>query len=111
MKTTKTGRVVMVKRQFSVGDNPDYVITIDGKPFGDLFYNMTGYSGYLPVPPDAGSDRVGNLHTPEGSLAKKQAAFKQVAQRWHEWFTANPGAACYWNGWVNRNTVPQSTIA
>jgi len=112
MKTTTTNRVEMKQKQHGHhGDQPDYSITIDGKPFATIHYNTRGYTGHLPCPPAAGSLNVGKLQHGENNITKVQMILKGLQKEWREWFAANPGTAIFWNAIQFGNLTPQSTIA
>lgn len=52
-----------------------YAVMLDGKEFGELYYNMRGYQGYLPSPRADGS--IGNLDIGERPIS---AFRKEVAE-------------------------------
>jgi hypothetical protein len=49
-----------------------YIVMLDGKEFSDLYFNMRGYRGYLPVP------EGGNLDLGEKSIGAYRAQVKRL---------------------------------
>ena len=61
-----------------------YHVMVDGKFWGELYYNMRGYVGYLPAPKPDGS--IINLNMGECGIS---AYKKEVAKLNKEWAALN----------------------
>ena len=57
-------------------------VLLNGIKFGQLYFNMRGYVGYLPTPPSEGQTTPGKLTIGEKGL---RAYRKEVAQLNQEW--------------------------
>jgi len=74
-----------------------YNVMLHGNFHGDLYFNMTGYTGcYLPLPPTAERNgKIGHLDIGERSIGvyrKKIASLNREWQRWEQDIHHSDGA-------------------
>lgn len=75
--------VELVQRGYDGGGYPKYVVLVHGKYFGDIYYNMTGYAGYLPLPPTAERKyKIGNLDIGEVGISKFKREISGLNKEW-----------------------------
>lgn len=61
---------------------PRYNVMLNGVCFFQLYYNLRGYVGYLPTPPETPGGKPGNLNVGERSIS---AVRRMVAELNREW--------------------------
>lgn len=81
--------VVLVETRKGCGmfeDTPRYQVLLHGEPWGELYFNMTGYTGCsLPLPPRPDPWRgssIGRLHVGERSIALWKREVARVNREW-----------------------------
>lgn len=59
---------------------PDYDVYLNGEKWGEIYYNMTGYVGYLPCPPNGSKLDMGesSLATYKREVSKLNREAKQM---------------------------------
>lgn len=62
---------------------PRYHVLLNGQFHGELYFNMTGYTGcYLPLPPTNG--KIGNLNIGEKSISAYKKEIAKINKEWDE---------------------------
>ncbi len=63
---------------------PDYIVYLHGEKFSDLYFNMTGYVGYLPYPTDR-EPGYGKLTIGEVKLSAYRREIKALNKEWEQY--------------------------
>lgn len=69
-------RIVKSKRQMIGERFARYDVLLNGEPFDELYYNLTGYVGSLPCPSDTAPGGIGRMLIGEKGLStyRREAA-------------------------------------
>lgn len=74
-----------VKPKTHLGSHDDYYIMLNGVQWGELTFNLRGYVGYLPTPPEINLQKElppGKLTIGEVSLAKYKQEIAKLNAEW-----------------------------
>ena len=65
--------------------HPMYHVILNGEKHGELYFNMTGYTGcYLPTPPSEDRDKPGNLDIGERGITAYKNEIARLNREWTE---------------------------
>lgn len=70
---------------------PHFDVMLNGVWYFKLYFNMTGYSGYLPLPPRADSEnqrRAVPLSVGEGGISRYRKELPRLNREWAAWHAA-----------------------
>lgn len=94
---TKTKAITLVETNVGraiLETTPRYHVHLHGKFWGELHFNMTGFTGcYFPLPPKEGSDKPGNLYFPERSISAIKKEIAKLNREWDEYLAKNNAVA------------------
>lgn len=66
-----------------------YHVYLDGLYWGELYFNMRGYTGcYLPVPPTESRPTTGNLDIGEKGIGEYKREIARLNREWKAYRTA-----------------------
>ena len=69
---------------------PRYDVILYGKKFNQLYFNMRGYTGYLPCPPETPGGKVLHLTLGEGGISRFKKEIPKLNKEWKEFMKLNP---------------------
>lgn len=90
---SKAVQIVETRRGMAFMETkPRYDVMLNGKLFLQLYFNMRGYAGYLPVPPSADSENQNRptcLQVGEKGISAYKKELGRVNKEWAEWHKTN----------------------
>lgn len=78
--------ITLVEKVVMDDTKPRYNVLLNGKVFSELYFNLKGYVGYLPIPPTGEKQTPGNLNLGEVGISKYKSEIRKLNKEWANWY-------------------------
>lgn len=86
----KAIKLVQIRTRNILGPESLWDVMLFDNFFFRVYYNMRGYVGYLPTPPDEDDARVGSLNMGDCGISAFKKETAKLNKEWAEFLSKNP---------------------